>query len=94
MTLVDPTRTKGLRHEGVETEQHPHPENADRDEQGAAQADGANRLGAKRPDHERVDHAHGDPSQLGDHHRGREREHRTELFAQIGEARRQTLVTF
>ena len=85
MTLVEPAGAKCLRHQRVEPEQHPHAEDADGDEQRAAEADRADRFGPEGPDHERVDHAHGHPSELGDHDRRRQREHRTELGAEFGE---------
>ena len=59
---------------------------ADGDEQRAAETDRADGFGAEGADHERIDHAHGDPAELGDHHRRRQREHRPELFAEIGES--------
>ena len=53
----------------------------DGNEQRAAETDRADGFRAEGPDHERVDHAHGHPAKLGDHHRRSQREHRPELGA-------------
>ena len=83
VTVVQPRCAKRLRHQCIQPEQQPHGEDAHAHEHGGADAHGADRLGAEAPDHQCVDQAHGDPTELGEHDGNRQQEHRTELLAEI-----------
>ena len=83
MALVAGARPVGLRHKGIEPEQQTHPENRERDEHRATEADSADRLRRHASDHDGVDHAHHHPAELGDHDRPRQREHGSELVTQV-----------
>ena len=79
MAFLDPACAERLRHQRVEAEKKPHPEYRDGDERVAADTGRADRFGAERADHDRVDDPHRDPTQLGEDHGTRQREHRPKL---------------
>jgi len=69
VALVQPAGPVRVRDERLEAEQEAHPEDRHGLEQDAADADGTNGRGAERPDDDGVHDRHGDPADLGEHHR-------------------------
>ena len=81
MTLAQVAGAVGLRHEGVEPEQHAHAEDRGREIQDAAQADRADGFGREPADHQRVDDAHEHPAKLGHDDRPGQAQRRQQIAA-------------
>jgi len=79
---IDAPRAERLRDERVEAEQQAHREHRDGEEDHARETRRGDRVGPETPDHQRIDGAHRDPSDLGDDERCREREHRAQFASQ------------
>ena len=75
-------RAIGLGHQRVETEQQAHAENREAEMHRVADARGADRGRAERAHHDRVDHAHPHPAQLGQDDRHRQAQGRLQFCSQ------------
>jgi hypothetical protein len=73
----------GLRHDGVEAEQHAHAAGGQREEQDAGEADAGDRFRTERPDHQRVDDAHRHPADLGEDDRPGEAAQRLQFVSPV-----------
>ena len=79
--LVETPGAVRLRHQRVEAEQQAHAEHGVGEVNGVADAHRADRGGPERAHHDRVDHAHRHPAELGEDHGSRDPQHGFELVA-------------
>jgi hypothetical protein len=88
MAFLQASCAVGLRHERVESEQQAHHEDHDRHEERAADPDRANRFRTEPTDHQRIDDAHGHPSELRQNDWNGEVDHRPEFLFEVAQGRK------
>ena len=65
VAFLDPAGAERMGDERVEAQEHPHPEDGDREIKDVADPDGADRDRPESTDHDDIGHAQSDPTQLG-----------------------------
>ena len=87
VAIVDAAGPVGVRHQSIEPQEQSHREYHDAHEYGAADPDGADRLGPEWSHHQGVHQSHCDPADLGDDNRHGQRGHRPEFLSDVVEGR-------